>query len=88
MSRIESSVSPKGQITIPRDVRTRWGIRAKDRVVFIIEDGEIRLEPLRTSIMDSYGAIPPLREPLSDNEQTQIAAEEHADLAAAQGRMA
>lgn len=88
MSRIESSVSPKGQVTIPRDVRVRWGIQAKDRVVFVIEDGEVRLEPLRMSIMDSYGAIPPLREPLSDNEQTHIAAEEHADRAAAQDRTA
>lgn len=88
MRRIERGVSPMGRVTIPRELRTHWGLRATDRVVLIFEDGEVRLEPLRMSIMDSYGAIPPLRERLSDDEQTRITAEEHANRFAAQDRTA
>ena len=39
-----STLTSKGQITLPKEVRTRLGVRPGDRVEFVIEDtGGVRL---------------------------------------------
>jgi AbrB family looped-hinge helix DNA binding protein len=85
MEEYESSVSPKGQITLPLEVRRRWGIKPKDRVAILVEEGGVRIVPIRWSVDASYGAVPPLSSPLSVEEMTEIAAEEHAQEAAREG---
>lgn len=40
-----STVTSKGQVTIPADLRRRLGLKTGDRVYFLVEDGTIRLEP-------------------------------------------
>jgi AbrB family looped-hinge helix DNA binding protein len=42
-----TTVSRKGQITLPKDARERLGIKAGEKVEVKIEDGRIVLEPLR-----------------------------------------
>ncbi len=39
----ESTVTTKGQTTLPRDVRQALGLSGGDRVRYVILDGEIRL---------------------------------------------
>lgn len=86
MKEFESSVSPKGQITLPLEVRRSWGIKAKDRVTIQVDDQRVTIAPARSSVDESFGAIPPLGRRLSDNEMTEIAAEEHAQEAAREGQ--
>ncbi len=85
MKEFESSVSPKGQITLPLEVRRRWGIRAKDRVTIQVDEQTVTIAPARSAVDESFGAIPPLRRPLSDTDMTELAAEEHAQEAARKG---
>ena len=40
-----STISSKGQITVPREIRKRMGLRTGDRVEFAIEDGKAVLRP-------------------------------------------
>jgi AbrB family looped-hinge helix DNA binding protein len=42
-----SSVSSKGQVTIPQEVRIRMGLKEGDRVEFVIENGQTILRPAR-----------------------------------------
>jgi antitoxin PrlF len=42
-----SSLSSKGQVTIPLEIRNRLGIKEGDRVEFLIEDGKTILRPIR-----------------------------------------
>ena len=42
-----SSVSSKGQVTIPQEVRVRMGLKEGDRVEFVIENGQTILRPAR-----------------------------------------
>lgn len=42
-----SSVSSKGQVTIPIEIRNRLGIREGDRVEFVVEGGKTILRPAR-----------------------------------------
>jgi antitoxin PrlF len=43
-----STVSSKGQVTVPIEVRHRLGLREGDRVEFVFEDGRTVLRPART----------------------------------------
>jgi AbrB family looped-hinge helix DNA binding protein len=46
----ESTVTTKGQITIPKEVRDRLRIGAGDRVSFLVrDDGVVELRPSRPS---------------------------------------
>ena len=81
-----SSVSPKGQISLPAEVRKRLGIKPKDKVTIDIEDDAVRVRPAGDdSFLASYQSVPALSRRLSDDEVTQIAAEEHAQQAAKDG---
>lgn len=42
-----STISSKGQITVPVDVRHRLGLREGDRVEFVFEEGKAILRPVR-----------------------------------------
>ncbi|MCL4543761.1 MAG: AbrB/MazE/SpoVT family DNA-binding domain-containing protein [Chloroflexi bacterium] len=86
MKEFLSSVSPKGQITLPVEVRRRLGIKPKDQVVIDLEQDSVRIRPApRQSFLDSYRTIPALPRRLSVEEMTEIAAEEHAEEAAREG---
>lgn len=86
MKEFLSSVSPKGQITLPMEVRRRLGIKPKDQVAIDLEQDSVRIRPTkRQSFLDSYQAIPALPRHLSVEEMTEIAAEEHAEAAAKEG---
>ncbi|MGD0097539.1 MAG: AbrB/MazE/SpoVT family DNA-binding domain-containing protein [Terracidiphilus sp.] len=56
-----STVSSKGQITVPIEVRHRLGLKQGDRVEFVFEDGRTVLRPSRpaTNPFIAYlGALP------------------------------
>jgi len=56
-----SSVSSKGQVTIPQEVRIRMGLKEGDRVEFVIENGQTILRPARgrKSRFEAYiGVLP------------------------------
>ncbi len=42
-----STLSSKGQVTIPLEVRKRLGLREGDRVEFVTENGKIYIRPAR-----------------------------------------
>ena len=44
---LESSVTKKGQTTLPKTVRETLGVHAGDRVRYLISDGEVRIVPVR-----------------------------------------
>ncbi len=54
MPRYTSSVSPKGQVTIPIEIREHFGIEPKDSVTFEVIDGRITMAPLRARLHDSH----------------------------------
>ena len=44
---IESSITKKGQTTLPKPVRETLGVQAGDRVRYVISDGEVRILAVR-----------------------------------------
>jgi antitoxin PrlF len=58
---LTSTVSSKGQVTIPQEVRTRLGLREGDRVEFVVEGDKTVFRPARghLNLFDSYIGIFP-----------------------------
>jgi antitoxin PrlF len=42
-----SKISSKGQVTLPREIRERLGLRTGDRVEFLVDDGRTVIRPAR-----------------------------------------
>ena len=75
---ILSTVSSKGQVTIPAEVRRHLGIGANDRVAFVIDAaGQVRLAaPHFPTIASLAGAAGSLPKPLPWAEVRRIARED------------
>lgn len=79
MKEILATITSKGQITLPKEVRERLGVTTNDRVSFVIEDdGTIRLRaPLFPTIASLAGIAGSLERPFSWREMREIAREDH-----------
>jgi len=71
-----ATVTSKGQVTIPQDVRERLHIKTGTRVEFAERaDGIVEFIPLTASIMDLAGIIPWDGPPVSIEEMDDAIAE-------------
>ena len=54
-----STISSKGQVTVPQEIRTRLGLSTGDRVEFVVEDGRTVLRPARiiSNVLDKYRGV-------------------------------
>ena len=52
-----SVLTSKGQITIPKTVRTRLHLKTGDRIDFQVRNGEVRLVPVIKSVSDVFGIL-------------------------------
>lgn len=63
MRRTESTITQKGQVTIPIEFRRRLGLEPHDRVAFELDEDGIRLRPLESRVLRHYGAVRPRNRP-------------------------
>lgn len=49
MPTYSSTVSSKGQVTVPQEVRSRLGLKEGDRLEFVVEGDRTVIRPARTS---------------------------------------
>ena len=57
MIRLETRLTTKGQVTVPAEIRRALGLKAKDKVRFEMEDGEVKLKLASSAVLASYGAF-------------------------------
>jgi AbrB family looped-hinge helix DNA binding protein len=54
-----AKITFKGQVTIPKKVRTALGIQTGDLVIFSVEGEKAILKPfIKKSLLDFYGTMP------------------------------
>jgi AbrB family looped-hinge helix DNA binding protein len=56
-----STISSKGQITVPLEIRNRLGLKSGDRVEFVVEDNRTTIRPARgpeNPFLKYVGALP------------------------------
>lgn len=56
---LTTSVTSKGQVTIPVAIRRLLGLRPRDRVRFTVRDGEVVVERAHLSLEEAFAAVPP-----------------------------
>ncbi len=78
MKEIVTTMTQRGQVTVPAEVRRMLGLQPRDKVAFTIDEGEVRLLPAKFTLESAYGSVPPLARPVSDREMARIAKEERA----------
>ena len=52
-----STLTTKGQVTIPAELRKRLGLHPGDQVGFVVEDGEVRLVRRERRVEAAFGIV-------------------------------
>ncbi len=61
-----ATLTSKGQMTLPRDVRERLALKTGDKVLFAFtEDGKVLLMPAKLSLRQLKGGLPVPAKPVS-----------------------
>jgi antitoxin PrlF len=70
-----STLTRKGQVTIPKSLRDQLGLNLGDRISFQLRGEEIVLKPVHRTILDLQGSVKPKSRPEDFNEvRRQVAA--------------
>jgi antitoxin PrlF len=72
---VHASVTSKGQVTIPVEIRRLLGVGARDKVVFRVEDNQVRITRSGSVVERTAGALAG-RGPRLSAEEERAAAEE------------
>lgn len=78
MERAVSTMTSKGQITLPAAIRRSLGLKRGDKVVFQMEEEGVKLMPARSALAAGYQSIPPLKTPKTWKEIEEIVRDEQA----------
>ena len=55
-----STLTSKGQLTVPKEVRERLKLKTGDKIQFMInKEGKIELSPIKARLRDLKGILPP-----------------------------
>ena len=85
MPGLVSSVSPKGQITVPVEIRRLLGIKPKDKITFRVDGTRVEIAAGPVTLDESFMAVPALPRKRSWNEVEQAVSDEQAAGVAAEG---
>jgi AbrB family looped-hinge helix DNA binding protein len=78
-----ATLSTRGRVTIPKAIRDELGLRPNDKIRFINDDGEVRLERAYPSLEEVAASLPALDWDISVEDAIALAHEERArELAA------
>jgi antitoxin PrlF len=70
-----ATLTSKGQITIPKEVRDALGLEAGDRVDFVAEkEGEYKVVPATRDVRELKGIVPKPKKPVSVEEMNRAIA--------------
>lgn len=58
-----TTLTKKGQVTIPKEIRDQLGLKEKDRVLFLKREGVVILKPFKGNILDLKGSVMPRMRP-------------------------
>jgi AbrB family looped-hinge helix DNA binding protein len=66
------TLSTKGQVTIPAEVRKLLGIGLRGSVVFHVQNRQVELLPNTMTLEETFASVPPLKWPLGEEEMNEI----------------
>ena len=60
---LESTITRKGQVTIPKAIRDRLGVKEGEKVLFVMRGEEVVLKVVKGTILDLRGSVKPSAHP-------------------------
>ena len=72
MHEFETTITSKGQVTIPQEIRRLIGLHPKDKVRFEVDGEVVKIMRTSSKLLAGYGAVTPRSKP----EDFQAAREE------------
>ncbi|HVA92473.1 MAG TPA: type II toxin-antitoxin system PrlF family antitoxin [Chloroflexota bacterium] len=63
MRQITTTITQRGQVTIPAEVRRRLGVGPRDKVAFAIDDDGVHLFPAPFTLESAFGSVTPKHTP-------------------------
>lgn len=73
MRQYVSSVTRKGQVTIPAAIRNHLGVGTPDKITFVLkDDGDVALTAAALTVRDLKGIVPALPGRITDDFEDQI----------------
>jgi len=63
MREFETTLTEKGQVTIPLEIRRILGLRPRDRVRFEVEGEVVKIRQASSKLLQGYGAVTPRNRP-------------------------
>ena len=72
-----ATVSDTGRVSIPAEVRHLLNLASKDKVIFRVANGTVRIEPVLMSLEEIAGSVTPLQPEKDLDTQIREAKEEH-----------
>ena len=79
MKAIVATVTQRGQVTIPAEVRRLLGIQRHSKVAFEIDGEQVRLTRAPFTLETVYGSVKPLSRPEDFKAISRVAKEEHTE---------
>ncbi|MGH2460738.1 MAG: AbrB/MazE/SpoVT family DNA-binding domain-containing protein [Chloroflexota bacterium] len=81
MREIVATITQRGQVTVPAEVRRILGLKPRQKVAFTIDDGQVRLVPAGFTLETAYGSVRPLQRPDDFGQIIREAKQERAERA-------
>ena len=53
-----ATITSKGQVTVPKPIRDSLHLRPGDKLDFLLDDGELRVAPVKSSVTALKGMLP------------------------------
>lgn len=73
------TVTAKGQVTIPVEVRRLLKVEPQSQIIFRITDGKVELLPVPMTLEQAFGSVKPRKRPEDWAEIDAVAAQERAE---------
>jgi antitoxin PrlF len=73
------TVTSKGQVTIPSQVRDALGVKPNSQVVVSLQEGKVVIEPVAMTLEEAFGSVKPITRPENFKALRKAALEEKAE---------
>lgn len=85
MSELVTTLTQKGQVTIPAPIRARLGLKPSDKIQFEVEGDVVKLRRAPSRLLQGYGAVTPRKRPENWQEVRAEVEQSIAEEVAAEG---
>lgn len=79
MRKYVSTITQRGQVTLPAEIRRWLGVKPTDQVEFQIQGDQVTVKPVAFTAESVFQSVKPLPEPIDIEDQIRIAKDERAE---------